>query len=131
MHVHVHVHTMKMLIMSTLHVHFVHVVYQNYICSSPRNENFNLLVQIKALNLFLLQFAILKKKFTGPNKGLLVLGRSTGPVLIMRTANMINIKDRIPFFSILDLIQTVIHLIFMNQKLICQLYNVSIIKESQ
>jgi hypothetical protein len=42
-----------------------------------RNENLNLLVQIKFLNLFL--YGSLKKNcFTGTNKALLVLGRRTG-----------------------------------------------------
>ena len=44
--------------------------------NSPRNENFNLLVQIKSLNIE----KVKKKteKFTGLNKVLLVLGLRTG-----------------------------------------------------
>jgi hypothetical protein len=47
---------------------------------SPQNENLNLLVQIKFLNLLHTCNIYLNKnwKFTGPNKVLLVLGRRTG-----------------------------------------------------
>ena len=45
---------------------------------SPRNENFNVLVQIKFLNIFLYISKKKTNKFTGPNKVLLVMDRSTG-----------------------------------------------------
>ena len=45
--------------------------------SSPQNENFNLQVRIKFLNLFLYSSQIKAEKFTDPNKVLLVLGRKT------------------------------------------------------
>jgi len=48
-------------------------------CNSPRNENLNLLLQIKFLNLFYIIHIYIKiEKFTGPNKVLLVLGWRTG-----------------------------------------------------
>ena len=44
-------------------------------CNSPRNENLNLLLRIKFLNLFYIIHIYIKiEKFTGPNKVLLVLG---------------------------------------------------------
>ena len=60
----------------------VYEVKMSYICHrfSPRNENLNLLVQIKFLNSFFIyssNFFIKTEKITGPNKVLLVLGPRT------------------------------------------------------
>ena len=55
----------------------------NPICS-PQNENLNLLVRIKSLNIFLYNSFKKTEKCIGPNKVFLVLGGWTG--LIVRTA---------------------------------------------
>ena len=55
-----------------------HKNVQTYHIFRHRNENLNLLIWIKFLNLFYINIKIKTEKFTGPNKVLLVLSRRTG-----------------------------------------------------